>query len=280
MTGCLFVVSTPIGNLDDLSLRARTVLDHVDWVACEDTRHSGQLLAQLGISARLLSYHNFNEKERSGALLERLKQGETGALISDAGTPLLSDPGFVLVRACQQQGIQVSPVPGASALLSALAVAGMPTDRFLFEGFLPAKGAPRDKRLVELLQQNMTVVLYEAPHRLKLLLEAVVAHDPCREVALCRELTKRFETIRRRPANELLTEVLTDKNQLRGEMVVVLSPAKTGAPPHQELAKLASLLAAEMPVSRVAKVLAAWSGEKRQAMYQLVESLGDSDRSN
>lgn len=273
MAGCLFVVSTPIGNLDDLSARARITLEQVNWIACEDTRHSGQLLSQLGISTRLVSYHDHNEKERSEDLLARLQAGETGALISDAGTPLLSDPGYVLVRACQQAGIQVVPVPGASALLAALAVAGLPTDRFRFQGFLPAKGSARDKALAEALACPMTVVLYEAPHRLQTLLEEVVAREPERELALCRELTKRFETVKRLSAQELLAWVKADDNQQKGEMVLLLAPAAARSGVNEELLRLAALLLEELPASRAAKVLAAWSGEKRQAMYQLLEQL-------
>lgn len=271
--GCLFVVSTPIGNLDDLTTRARLVLDQVDWVACEDTRHSGQLLSQLGISAHLLSYHDHNEQQRSADLLSRLQAGQQGALISDAGTPLLSDPGFVLVRECQQAAVQVVPVPGASALLAALAAAGLPTDRFLFQGFLPPKGAPRQQALQKVLAEPCTSVLYEAPHRLLKLLQAIVEQDAARELVLCRELTKRFETILRLPAAELLARVEADANQQRGEIVLLVSPAAEQKADAVELRRLAELLVAELPASRVAKVLAAWSGEKRQAMYQLVESL-------
>lgn len=273
MAGCLFVVSTPIGNLDDMTVRARIVLQEVDWVACEDTRHSGNLLAQLGISARLLSYHEHNERDKAQDLVARLEQGQTGALISDAGTPLISDPGYVLVRACQDAGIQVVPVPGASAILSALVVSGMPTDQFLYQGFLPAKGAARQQAVVQVLTQPMTTVVYEAPHRLLSLLEAMSELEPAREVALCRELTKRFETILRLPVADLLERVKVDADQLRGEMVLVVSPAPARPVEHQALIKLAELLVAEMPASKAAKVLAAWSGEKRQDMYRLIEAL-------
>jgi 16S rRNA (cytidine1402-2'-O)-methyltransferase len=275
MTGSLFVVSTPIGNLDDISTRARVVLESVDWVACEDTRHSGLLLSQLGISARLISYHDHNEQQRSDDLLARLQAGETGALISDAGTPLLSDPGYILVRACQQAGVQVVPVPGASALLAALAVAGLPTDRFLFQGFLPARGAARQKALTEVLQQPVTVVLYEAPHRLLSLLEEIANQAPEHELVLCRELTKRFETVLRLPAAALLEKVRTDDNQQRGEMVLLVAPADKTTTSREEMNELARLLLKELPASRVARVLAAWSGEKRQSLYQWLEALQD-----
>lgn len=270
--GCLFVVSTPIGNLDDLTVRARTVLEQADWIACEDTRHSSQMLSLLGISTRLVSYHDHNEREKSEELLRRLGNGETGALISDAGTPLLSDPGYVLVRACQERNIRVVPVPGASALLAALAAGGMPTDRFQFRGFLPAKGKARADALVEALSQPMTVVLYEAPHRLLELLRDLVDRDAERELTLCRELTKRFETIRRLPAKELLAWVEADADQQRGEMVLLLAPAPAREVLPEEMERLAQLLLAELPVSRVAKLLAAWSGASRQDIYRQLEA--------
>lgn len=270
--GCLFVVSTPIGNLDDLTFRARTILEQADWIACEDTRHSSQMLSLLGISTRLMSYHDHNEREKSGELLQRLGSGETGALISDAGTPLLSDPGYVLVRACQERNIRVVPVPGASALLAALAAGGMPTDRFQFRGFLPAKGKARADALVEALSQPMTVVLYEAPHRLLELLRDLVDRDAERELTLCRELTKRFETIRRLPAKELLAWVEADVDQQRGEMVLLLAPAPAREVLPEEMERLARLLLAELPVSRVAKLLAAWSGASRQDIYRQLET--------
>jgi siroheme synthase len=173
MSGSLYVVSTPIGNLDDLSRRALEVLGQVDWVAAEDTRHSQTLLNHLGIKARLISCHDHNEAERSPELVARLCDGESGALISDAGTPLVSDPGYRLVRACQDAGVAVVPVPGASALLAALAVSGQPSDRFLFEGFVPSKGAARENALRRLAGLEVTSVIFEAPHRVVSLLESL-----------------------------------------------------------------------------------------------------------
>ena len=199
MSGSLYVVSTPIGNLDDLSRRALEVLGQVDWVAAEDTRHSQTLLNHLGIKARLISCHDHNEAERSPELVVRLRDGESGALISDAGTPLVSDPGYRLVRACQDAGVAVVPVPGASALLAALAVSGQPSDRFLFEGFVPSKGAARENALRRLAGLEVTSVIFEAPHRVVSLLESLAGLvDADRELTLCRELTKRFEIGRMR----------------------------------------------------------------------------------
>ena len=277
MSGCLYIVSTPIGNLEDISDRARRVLAEVDMVAAEDTRHSGQLLSALGISTRLVSCHDHNERERAVGLVERLLAGESVALISDAGTPLISDPGFRLVRACHEAGVPVVPVPGASAVLAALAAAGLPTDRFIFEGFVPPKGAPRRQALERIVAQSATCVLFEAPHRLQALLDELIAlAGPEREVVLCRELTKRFETILPGTLESLAERVATDSDQLRGEIVLVLAGAPARAPGREDLERLARLLRDELPASRAARLLAAWSGGKRQEMYELVEALGGS----
>ncbi|MEQ8259697.1 MAG: 16S rRNA (cytidine(1402)-2'-O)-methyltransferase [Alcanivorax sp.] len=274
MSGSLYVVSTPIGNLDDLSRRALEVLGQVDWVAAEDTRHSQTLLNHLGIKARLISCHDHNEAERSPELVARLCDGESGALISDAGTPLVSDPGYRLVRACQDAGVAVVPVPGASALLAALAVSGQPSDRFLFEGFVPSKGAARENALRRLAGLEVTSVIFEAPHRVVSLLESLAGLvDADRELTLCRELTKRFETVRRGPVAELLDWVRGDKDQRRGELVLVLSPAARGEQLSEQDRALAKALLAELPVSRAARVLAAHTGLKRQDLYTYLEAI-------
>ncbi|MBL7251792.1 16S rRNA (cytidine(1402)-2'-O)-methyltransferase [Alloalcanivorax sp. C16-2] len=274
MSGSLYVVSTPIGNLDDITRRALTVLGEVDWVAAEDTRHSQNLLDHVGVATRLISYHDHNEAQRTPELVNRLREGDSGALISDAGTPLVSDPGFRLVRACQDAGVPVVPVPGASALLAALAVAGQPSDRFLFEGFLPAKGAARERALERLAGSDATTLIYEAPHRVLSLLEALapkVGAD--RELTLCRELTKRFETVRRAPVVEILEWVRGDKDQQRGELVLVLSPAARGEVLGERDRALARALLDELPLSRAARVLAAHTGLKRQELYAYLETL-------
>ncbi|MCK0537942.1 16S rRNA (cytidine(1402)-2'-O)-methyltransferase [Alcanivorax quisquiliarum] len=274
MAGTLFVVSTPIGNLEDMTQRALRVLSEVDVVAAEDTRRSGVMLDALGIKARLVSCHDHNEDERSGQLVAQILQGQSVALISDAGTPLVSDPGYRLVRACQQAGIEVVPVPGASAVLAALAVAGLPTDRFLFEGFLPSKGGAREEALSKVLAHSTTTVLFEAPHRLLSLLgsmEAAGAGE--REITLCRELTKRFETVIRSTVSALRERVAEDADQQKGEVVLVLAGATPGQARDAELEPLARLLLAELPVSRAARVLASVSGRKRQAVYDWLEQL-------
>lgn len=274
MSGTLYVVSTPIGNLDDMTERARTVLGQVDAVAAEDTRRGGYLLDQLGIRVPRVAYHDHNEQERTPALIERLRAGEALALICDAGTPLVSDPGYRLVRAARGAGIPVVPVPGASALLAALAVAGLPTDEFHFQGFLPARGAARERAVDQLARRPVTSVVYEAPHRITDLLaslEAVAGGE--RDVVIGRELTKRFETILSGSIATVRARVEADPDQRRGELVLVLAGAPEAEMDDQQLEPLARVLLRELPASRAARVLAAYSGRKRQALYRWLESL-------
>ena len=220
--GKLWVVATPIGNLEDLAPRAQRVLSEVDLVAAEDTRHTGRLLARLGLSRPLLSLHEHNESGRVGQILDRLRQGQDVALVSDAGTPLVSDPGFRLVRAARQAGFEVLPIPGPSAAIAALSVAGLPSDRFWFEGFLPASGAARRQRLGTLLAMPVTVICYESSHRIRALAEDLAALAPARELALAREISKQFEEHFFGAAGALVAWLDRDMNRLRGEFVVVL----------------------------------------------------------
>ena len=276
MSGTLFIVSTPIGHLDDITRRAIDVLAAVDWIAAEDTRHSQRMLDQLGIRSRMISCHDHNESQRSDELVARLQGGEQGALISDAGTPLISDPGYRLVRACQEAQVNVVPIPGASALLAALAAVGQPSDRFLFEGFVPAKGAPRQQAIARLAALSVTSIIYEAPHRVLSFLETLkelVEKD--REITLCRELTKQFETIRRGPVGEICDWVASDSNQRRGELVLVLSPVAQSSSWTDKDEALAKSLLTELPVSRVAKIMAAHTGLKRQELYALLEAMNN-----
>ena len=270
----LHIVSTPVGNLDDITRRALAVLASVDVIAAEDTRHTARLLEELGIRQTLVSYHDHNEQERTPQLVERLQRGEQVALVSDAGTPLVSDPGYRLVRACHRAGIRVVPVPGASALLAALVVAGLPTDRFVFEGFLPVKGSGRTAALRRVAESAATSVLYEAPHRILTLLDELGAVlEDGREVVLCRELTKHFETVLPGTLAEVRARVAADSNQQRGEIVLLVAPAPARTVDDAELARLARLLLQELPASRVARVLAGWSGRKRNELYNWLEQL-------
>jgi 16S rRNA (cytidine1402-2'-O)-methyltransferase len=273
----LYVVATPIGNLADMGLRATQVLAAVDMVAAEDTRHSGQLLAHLDIRARLVAYHDHSGPEVLERLCNHVCGGGSVALICDAGTPLLADPGYRLVRAVQDAGGRVVPVPGASALLAALAAAGLPTDRFRFEGFLPRREEARQQRLAALVACDSTAVIYEAPHRLARTLDDLVAScGPVREAVLARELTKRFETICRLPLAELRSFVAADANQRRGEIVLLLGPAvvrQDAVTPR--LSRLLAALAEDLPPKRAAALLAEYTGLRKRELYDHLLALRD-----
>ncbi len=266
----LYVVATPIGHLDDLSPRAAQVLGEVDAILVEDTRQSAVLLRHAGISRPMLAVHEHNEGDRAAALVERLRAGQRLALISDAGTPLISDPGFRLVAAVRAAGFAVSPIPGPCALVAALSVAGLPTDRFSFEGFLPARAGERRTRLDSVALDPRTLVYYEAPHRIEETLEAAIeAFGASRRAVIGRELTKRFETILDGTLAELLARVKADADQQRGEIVLVIAgaPASDDAARIAEGKRLYALLVAELPPARAAKVAAAWVGVAKKALY-------------
>ena len=217
MESGLYIVATPIGNLGDITSRAIQVLQSVDLIAAEDTRHSRRLFQQFAIDTPCFAYHEFSDRGAQERVLTRLAQGEAVALVSDAGTPLISDPGFRLVRDVQEAGFRVFPVPGACAAIAALCVSGLPTDRFVFEGFLPAKAGARAARLLELAAEESTTIFYEAPHRIVDSLQAMVeAFGGDREAVLAREITKAYETVRRAPLVELAGFVAADSNQQRG----------------------------------------------------------------
>jgi 16S rRNA (cytidine1402-2'-O)-methyltransferase len=217
----LYVVSTPIGNLEDITLRALRVLKEADFVACEDTRHTGLLLRHYQVSNRLVSYHEHNKLRRTPELLEMLRQGKAIALTSDAGTPGVSDPGFYLIRAAIGRGFRVIPVPGASALLSALVAAGLPADHFVFEGFLPKREGRRKRRLQALKDQERTIVLFESPHRVIRTLRLLADVFGDRPIAACRELTKKFEEVIRGRISEVIARLETAP--IRGEFTLVLA---------------------------------------------------------
>lgn len=279
--GVLHVVATPIGNLDDISARAVAVLRAADIIAAEDTRHSSRLLAHLGIdTGRLQSLHDHNEAGRVPALLAALMEGRQLALISDAGTPLISDPGFRLVAAAHAAGIRVSPVPGACAAVAALSAAGLPSDRFLFEGFLPATTAARQARLAALASASATLIFYEAPHRLReTLADLVTVLGGDRRAALARELTKTFETVRQLSLQELLAFVDADSNQERGEIVLLVAGAPATASSTLDESALLRALAGELSATRAAKVAAKLLGRPRRELYQRLLDLGASDDS-
>lgn len=268
--GVLHVVATPIGNLGDLSPRAQQVLRDVAAVCAEDTRHTRQLFAQAGIDTPLVALHEHNEDAMAQRLVERLQAGDSLALVSDAGTPLVSDPGFRLVRAARAAGIRVSPVPGPSAPVAALSVAGLPSDRFAFEGFLPAKAAARRERLAALAGEPRTLVFFESSHRIgEMLADAAQAFGDTRRAVVARELTKLFETVLDGTLAALRERVEADPDQRRGEFVVLVE----GAGDAGDGARLAegrrvyALLAAHLPPSTAAKLAAEITGAPRKALY-------------
>jgi 16S rRNA (cytidine1402-2'-O)-methyltransferase len=218
--GVLYLVSTPIGNLEDITLRALKVLKEVDLVAAEDTRHTGMLLKHYDLNKRLISYHDFNKKRKAPLLIEHLKANQSVAVCSDAGTPGISDPGYYLVQLAIRENIKVVPIPGASAFLSALVVSGLPTDKFVFEGFLPAKPGKRRKRLEELREEKRTLILYESPHRFAKTLDDISEIVGQRRVVVARELTKKFEEIIRGTPEEIKQTL--GEHKLKGELVVLI----------------------------------------------------------
>lgn len=274
--GTLYVVATPIGNLGDLSSRARDVLASVALIAAEDTRHSSRLLRHLGIDCPMMSLHEHNEASRVEPLLARLEAGEDVALISDAGTPLISDPGFVLVRALRERDVQVIPVPGPCALVAALSASGLPTDRFLFAGFLPVKGGARRTRLETLVQRGETLVFYESPHRIRDTLADLAAVFGERRLVLARELTKTFETFLDGSAASLLKTLDADPDQARGEFVIMVEGAEETGRDSAEVEGrqlLEAMLGEGVGVKQVAAVAAKLLGGRKKAWYDMALSL-------
>ncbi len=267
--GTLHVVATPIGNLGDLSPRALEVLRAVAAICAEDTRHTRRLLAHFGIERPLLAVHEHNEDDVAGKLVERLLAGESLALVSDAGTPLVSDPGFRLVRAARAAGIAVSPVPGACAFVAALSVAGLASDRFVFEGFLPAKAAARRERLASLAGETRTLVFYESAHRIEdALADCVVVFGAGRPAVLARELTKLFETVLDGTLGELQAKVQADPDQRKGEFVLLVQGAGEDAEAKvAEGRRLYAKLCEHLKPSQAAKLAAELSGAPRKALY-------------
>ncbi len=271
--GSLYVVATPIGNLDDISARALNVLRSVSLIAAEDTRHSARLMQHFGIPTPLAACHEHNERDQGGRFLARLLAGDDVALISDAGTPLISDPGYHLVRQARAAGVAVVPVPGACALIAALSAAGLPSDRFIFEGFLPAKAAGRRARLEHVKEEPRTLIFYEAPHRiLECLQDMQAVFGDERPALLARELTKTFETLKGMPLAELAAWVAADSNQQRGECVVLV--AGWQAPEGEEAVsseamRVLDLLLAEMPLKRASALAAEITGVRKNLLYQV-----------
>jgi 16S rRNA (cytidine1402-2'-O)-methyltransferase len=267
--GVLYVVATPIGNRGDISARAREILATVDVVAAEDTRHSALLLRELGLERPLVSLHEHNERARAAELVGRLRAGENIALISDAGTPLISDPGYALLQAALEAGITVSPVPGPSAAIAALSASGLPSDRFCFEGFLPSRVSARRRRLEELAAETRTLVIYEAPHRIAACLADLAAVcGESRRACVARELTKHFETFYRGRLGELALLAKSDENMARGESVVLVEGAAEQSAGSVQLDETLQILLGYLPPSAAAAAAAKLTGVRRNDAYE------------
>jgi 16S rRNA (cytidine1402-2'-O)-methyltransferase len=270
--GTLYVVATPIGNLGDITLRALETLKSVDAIAAEDTRHSSGLLSHFGISKKLIAVHEHNEQQSAEKLVLALKNGDSIALITDAGTPAVSDPGAIVVKIVRAAGIKVVPIPGVSAVVAALSASGITQNGFYFHGFLPASGAARRKVLESLKSQTVTLVLYEAPHRIIECVEdiAEVLGDE-RHITFCRELTKTFETIYTSPASRASAWLQADANQQRGEFVLLIEPAPVVETQEisAEAQRVLKCLLAELPLKQAVALATEITREKKNTLYEL-----------
>ena len=274
MSGTLFVVATPIGNLEDLTPRARQTLASVDLIAAEDTRHTMRLLSNIGAKPALMALHDHNEEKAAHTVISALESGKDVALVSDAGTPLVSDPGFRLVRDAHKQGIKVVPLPGASAVTAALSAAGLPTDRFCFEGFAPSKRTARRKWLGELAEEARTIVLYESVHRISDCLadlEEIFGAD--RNAFIGRELTKLHEQCVQGPLGELKRQIDEGDIVSKGEFVIVVTGAERGDDSDIDVDRMLMLLSAHLSAKEVARITAELTGQKKNALYERILAL-------
>jgi 16S rRNA (cytidine1402-2'-O)-methyltransferase len=279
--GILFVVATPIGNVDDISLRARKVLGEVDLIAAEDTRHTGKFLQLLGIEGNLLSCHEHNESSRTPEIMQRLADGKNVALVSDAGTPLLSDPGYRLIRAASDAGYTVTPVPGCSAMVAALSVAGLPTDAVYFGGFLPASAGRRAERLKSLADRSETLVFFESVHRIEASLAAMIEElGGQRQAAAARELTKLHETVYRGTLENVLDQIAADPGGSKGEYTLVIAGAEPAPVGEAELDRALQVLLGYLGVRQAAEAAAKILGVKKNAAYKRALELREDTDSN
>lgn len=269
--GTLYIVATPIGNLDDFSKRAEQTLRNVDYIAAEDTRHTRKLLNHFGIEGKLFSIHDHNEKDKAEYVASLLEEGKNVALVSDAGTPLISDPGYHIVHSLRQRDLTVMPVPGACALISALCASGLPTDQFFFAGFVPAKSKARCDLFESWKTQSGTVVFYESTHRIYDSVKDIQAvYGEEANLVLAREVTKTFETFLTGTPSEILARFDDDANQLRGEFVVMLNfTQESGDESEQEMKRVLSILLEDLPVKQAAAIAAKLTGEKKNHLYKL-----------
>ncbi|MGD8170954.1 16S rRNA (cytidine(1402)-2'-O)-methyltransferase [Vibrio sp. TRT 21S02] len=267
----LYIVPTPIGNLGDITQRAIEVLSGVDLIAAEDTRHTGKLLSHFSIQTKTYALHDHNEQQKAQVLVDKLLEGQSIALVSDAGTPLISDPGYHLVTKCRQAGVKVVPLPGACAVVTALSASGLPSDRFSFEGFLPPKSKGRKDKFLEISKAARTCIFYESPHRIIDSLEDMLdILGPEREVVLARELTKTFETIQGLPLGELIEWVKSDDNQQKGEMVLLVHGFRESVEDTlpDEATRTLAILTKELPLKKAAALAAEIYNLKKNALYK------------
>jgi len=266
----LYIVPTPIGNLNDITARALIVLKQVDIIAAEDTRHTNQLLQHFGISTKTFAFHDHNEQEKAQSVIDKLKTGINIALVSDAGTPLINDPGYHLVAKCREQGINVVPLPGPSALITALSASGLPSNRFSYEGFFPAKSKARKDILKTLSADPHTLIFYESPHRIMSTLEDIKdILGPDRELVLARELTKTYESFYKSSVADLINTLNSNDNHRKGEMVIIISPFKTDKLAiSPEAIQTLTLLANELPLKKAAALTAQIYTLKKNSLYK------------
>lgn len=271
MEAGLYIVATPIGNLGDMSERAIEVLKEVDLIAAEDTRHSHTLMERFGIKTKITAYHEHNEEKVTQQLIQQIQKGESIALISDAGTPLINDPGYKLVVAAHDSKIKVIPIPGPSAIITALSAAGLPTNKFIYDGYLPAKSKARETRLKELKNESRTIVLYEAPHRivetLKIMQE--IFGDE-RRITIARELTKQFEQILRDKLSAINEKIEYEEIKVKGEFVIVVEGAKEMTASDEDVLRINQILAEKLSPKEAAGLTAKITDRKKNEVYQLV----------
>jgi 16S rRNA (cytidine1402-2'-O)-methyltransferase len=274
--GTLYIVATPIGNLEDITIRALNILRAVNYIAAEDTRHSNILLKHFAINRPLISLHNFNEKQQSTNLIKLLQHGNNIALISDAGTPLISDPGYRLISFVQQADINITPIPGACAAITALCASCLPTDKFIFEGFLPAKAGARNQRLQDLKNETRTMIYYEAPHRILSTINTMLdIFGKDRRAVIARELTKKFETIYRDNLSGIKTWFETDINQQKGEVVILVhgSESSNSQEINADTLNLLTILAKELPPNQATNLASQITGVRKNLLYKFMKNL-------
>ncbi len=270
MSGCLYIVATPIGNLDDISGRAVEILQQVDLIAAEDTRHSKILLARFAVKTRVLAYHEHNEEQWTATFIQQIAAGLSIALITDAGTPLINDPGYKLVAAAHDHGIKVTPIPGPSAIITALSASGLPTNKFIFEGYLPTKTTARKNTLQQFISESRTLIFYEAPHRIHASIQDMQAiFGAARRVAIAREMTKQFEQIVRGTLSEISQKLVSVEIKQKGEFVVILEGAEEISITDKEVLRVNQILSKKLPPKDAADLTAKITGKKKKTVYQL-----------